>query len=398
MDYYTKYFKYKQKYLDLKGGIRCSDEFDDFDINIDQITHYWVNTYKRRFDENGNKLFYNLINDDNDNDDDEEDEGKGYDNTFINISNVKIENCFVKFSFSQKVNNVNINIPNMIIKDIIDNTTKNETSITEYIQQILKSNVILKSIIPKKDNLLKSIKLNAKKYNIHDFMYYLFIHSLFGEIIRKDIILRIILSEESHKILKKELGKNKLLREVEVSDKIKFCNSRDIINEITENWNNKFKRKFIFNQVQNNYQLFYSDRDSDSNINNYTYIDIFNVNVNVNNCTVDINFYQKIYDVLITIPENFILKIMNKLQKPLHLNINSDIYMLITNIIYKNSKNRSDIINSIKPIIPDSFKSIKINLLNNNIEYYMYYFLIHSIIGEILRIDMDSMIPLIDKK
>lgn len=381
MDYYTKYFKYKQKYLDLKGGIRCSDEFDDFDINIDQITHYWVNTYKRRFDENGNKLFYNLINDDNDNDndDDEEDEGKGYDNTFINISNVKIENCFVKFSFSQKVNNVNINIPNMIIKDIIDNTTKNETSITEYIQQILKSNVILKSIIPKKDNLLKSIKLNAKKYNIHDFMYYLFIHSLFGEIIRKD------------KILKKKPGKNKLFREV--LDKIKFCKSRNIINEITENWNNKFNRRFNFNEVQNNYQLFDSDLNSDSNINNYTYIDIFNVNVN--NCTVDINFYQTINNYLITIPENFILKIMNKLKKPLHLNNDIDIYILITNIIYKN---RSYIINSIKPIIPDSFKSIKINLLNNNIEYYMYYFLIHSIIGEILRIDMNNMIPPIDKK
>ena len=392
MDYYTKYFKYKQKYLDLKGGVWCN-RFDDFDINIDQITHYWFNTYKRRFDENGNKLFYNLI-DDGDDGDGDGDGDDGYDNTFINISNVKIENCFVKFSFSQKVNNVNINIPNVIIKDIIDNTTKNETSITEYIQQILKSEVILNSITLKKDNLLKSIKLNAKKYNIHDFIYYLFIHSLFGEIIRKDKILGEILKKESDKIIRKEPGKNKLLRKV--LDNIKFCKSRNIINEITEYWNNKFKRKFIFNQVQNNYQLFDSDRDSDSNINNYTYIDIFNVNVN--NCTVDINFYQKINDFLITIPKNFILKIMNKLQKPLHLNNNTDIYILITDIIYKNSKNRSDIINSIKPTIPDSFKSIKINLLNNNIEYYMYYFLIHSIIGEILRIDMDSMIPLIDKK
>jgi hypothetical protein len=65
----------------------------------------------------------------------------------------------------------------------------------------------------------------------------------------------------------------------------------------------------------------------------------------------------------------------------------------ISNYIFKN---RDLLINSIIPK-ESKLNSIEINLLTYDIEHIMYKLLIHSIIGEILRIDMDSKIDMNSK-
>jgi len=366
MDYYTKYFKYKQKYLDLKGGLRCN-RYDVFDININQITFYWANTYKKDIDDNNN-LFYNLINND----------------TFINIVNLKVNNCRVICTFFQKVHNKNINIPDMIIKDIIENTKKNTISVITYIRQILKDRrqEILKLIKPKSNESVKLKELNAKKYNIHDFMYYLFIHSLFGDILKN--VTNVEDLEDLEDV--EDVEDVKDLKDVEDDDYVvvyKDINKQIIIDLIKINWKHRYNRRY--NRVKNSYRLF-ENIDTQN-----TYIDIFNIDI-LNGKLEEkeniIYFYQKVNNINIIIPDNIINDIIIYLSiKGIHqYNTINDkyIYVHISDFIFDNQNINNFLIEKLISNTQNiDFKSKIYDDLT------MYYLVIHSIIGNILRISQN---------